>query len=112
MQSEILQGHECETAAPAIRDLYGCNSSRDQEACLEFDGLVIDRCPAYYLKNGFDIGFAIQVYNWREKGFLPYAGNWMEQPHKIVEICGFMDRLLSYKMKNELETRTPDHGGD
>ena len=94
-----MEGHECGTAAPAIREIMGCDGPKTGSTHLEFQGAVIDRCPAYYRRMAGDMSFAFEVYSWREKGFLPYPGNWLDQPNKIVEICNFMEQLVAEKMR-------------
>jgi hypothetical protein len=77
--------------------MFGCD--RPTAPRLEFQGLVIDRCPAYYMKGAEWTQFAFQVYSWKEKGILPYSGGFLEQPNIVVEICDFMDHLVAEKMR-------------
>lgn len=97
-----MRSHECQTAAPAIREIMGCDKPKPEHQCFKFDGMVIDRCPGYYLKRGI-IQFAYELYNWREKGVLPYPGGYLDQPNRIVEICNYMDYLLAEKLKRETQ---------
>ena len=101
MQSELVKSHDCETAAPAIREIMGCDKPKAVDQCFKFDDIVIDRCPGFYLKNGI-IKFAYELHNWREKGLLPCRGGYMDQPNRIVEICNYMDYLLAEKTKREI----------
>lgn len=104
MQSELVKSHECETAAPAIREIMGCDRPKPESSCFKFDGIVIDRCPGFYLKEGGLIKFAYELHNWREKGFLPYPGGYLDQPNRIVEICNYMDYLFAEKIKREIKS--------
>lgn len=68
---------------------------------LEFEGIGLDRCPGYYSRESLFLNDAFNVYAWRDKGFLPYSGTWMEQPNRIVETVELIDRLVSWNIARE-----------
>ena len=41
----------------------------------------------------------VKVWRWSKKGFLPYAGGWMEQPWKAIKICEVFDNIYNEKVK-------------
>lgn len=45
----------------------------------------------------------VEIWNWREKGFLPFSTSWMNHPNFMVEAIGFMDYLMSVKQEKELK---------
>ncbi len=104
MQSELSRSHDCETAGPALREILGCDKPRARECAFEFGGYVIDRCPAHYTKSASGwILWANEIYGHREKGIMPFVGGYLDQPNKIVEMCGYLDYIFSEKLK--METR-------
>lgn len=56
------------------------------------------------MKEGGLIKFAYELHNWREKGFLPYPGGYMDQPNRIVELINYMDYLFAEKIKREMKS--------
>lgn len=64
-------------------------------------GYRFNRCPNFYLRESEFIREAMEVFAWREKGFLPYPGTWSEQPNRIIEVLEFMEHLIHHKAAAE-----------
>ena len=80
----------------------GCDEPLPPERQWEFQGIRFDRCPNFYLREGFGFAqHAIELYSWREKGFLPYPGPWMDQPNIVIEMIEFIDKLVAEKYDSE-----------
>lgn len=84
----------------------GCDKPIPKGMRFSVAGISIDRCPNYYLKDSGEFtSEAFEMHNWREKGILPRAGGWTDQPNKFVEICNFLDFLFGYKQRHESRKR-------
>lgn len=100
MQSDLAAGHDCKTAAPAIREQAGCDAPIPEALRFKFAGIAIERCPAFYLRGSEPfLKTAFNWYSWRDKGFLPTHGGYEDQPNKYVEICDFIDMLMGEKTR-------------
>lgn len=64
-------------------------------------GYRFNRCPNVYLRESEFINEAFEVLAWREKGFLPFPGTWIEQPNRVLECLIFMESLIHYKASAE-----------
>ena len=97
MRSDEIKSHDCDSATESQRREWGCEGPSAQ-AEWEFEGLKMDRCVGYYANHSPEwVRFMFQVFNWREKGILPYHGPLMDQPHLIVEAVDYMDYLFGIK---------------
>lgn len=94
LQPHQVKGHDCSTADAATREAMGCDAPLPAPR-LEFEGIELDRCPGFYLRNAGYLNWAFSLYRWYEKGFLPYPGTWLEQPNIVIEVIEFIDRLAA-----------------
>lgn len=101
MQSDAIKGHDCETASAEIRRAKGCYEPLPEHLRWQCMGHTFDRCPNFYLRESAFIQESLEVYAWREKGFLPFPGGWIEQPNLCIEVLEFMDQLVHYKASAE-----------
>jgi len=99
LQSELAKSHDCQTAGPLIRSQLGCDEPLLKELSFSVDGIFIDRCPAFYLKNSNFAYEALEMHGWREKGILPFPGGYLDQPNKYVETMNYLDYLFSLKLE-------------
>lgn len=102
MRSDLLRSHDCATADPATRQMMGCDSPVEEGLEWECLGLRFDRCPAFYETDPDFVKDAMQIYNWREKGILPFPGALVDQPAIVLEVCSFLDVLVTERQNQEL----------
>jgi hypothetical protein len=83
----------------------GCDEPLPPERQWEFQGIKFDRCPNFYLREGgLFAQQSLELYTWREKGFLPYPGTWTDQPNIVIEVIEFIERLCLEKHESERKT--------
>lgn len=98
LQKEALRGHDCKTASREVRRLMGCDEPLPNPWV--FDGLTFERCPSFYVKSSW-LTHAFEMYNWIEKGFLPFPGTYLDQPNKVIELVNYIDFLMGEKASAE-----------
>ena len=59
----------------------------------KIEGYEVDRCPAKYITP--EVMFYLLGYQNYQKGILPNAGGWLEQPMKYFQAMLLIDRLVS-----------------
>jgi hypothetical protein len=71
--------------------------NRRSKGCYDYDtktfridDFKLDTCVGNYVK---DIGYYIDIFSQYEKGMLPFKGTLGQQPNKIIEIFGLIDRV-------------------
>ncbi|OGW80010.1 MAG: hypothetical protein A3G33_08085 [Omnitrophica bacterium RIFCSPLOWO2_12_FULL_44_17] len=96
-----MQGHDCSTANPEIRKLYGCDEPLPEDRCWQFGGYIFDRCAHFYLKNDALVRDSIEMFDFMEKGYLPYPGSYLNQPNKAIETYHFIVFLIGKKQVAE-----------
>lgn len=102
LQSDAVRGHDCETASPEVKKLKGCDERLPEHLQWQFMGFKFDRCFNYYLRESSDfVQEAMDIFSWREKGFLPFQGTWLDQPNKVIEVLSFMEQLIHFKTTAE-----------
>lgn len=95
MRPDLLKNHECETASLELKKLKGCEEALEEYYQYEILGYRFDRCPNFLLRNQEWVYEYLEIWKWREKGFLPFGINsWLELPNKTVEILNFIDHLI------------------
>lgn len=99
LQQEAVKGHDCRTASPAVKRLMGCDEPLPVPWV--FDGLSFERCPSFYLKDASWSGDVFEMYNWIQKGFLPFPGTFLDQPNKTIELVNYIDFLTGEKANAE-----------
>lgn len=105
LQSDYLKGHDCETAQAPLQKSEGCLESKPKHERWTFDGYEFDRCPAYYVKRAEEwLQDAFGIWRWKNLGFLPWPGTWMDQPNKVIEVLGYIDYLMEIKIKSGRKT--------
>lgn len=107
MRSDEIKSHDCDSATESQRREWGCDEP-SVAAEWEIDGLKMDRCVGYYTKHSPEwVSRMFQIYNWRDKGILPYPGPLIHQPHLIVEAIDYMDYLfgIKYAPKNQKRSK-------
>ena len=71
-----------------------------------FDGEHTLRCPRRpYLDNSSWYNHLLEVYGWREKGFLPNPGTWRDQDQRFVSICAVIDKAKADADDEERQVR-------
>ena len=77
------------------------NGQQEQRYCdkdsptplFEFDGELFFRCPvSFILEESF---IALNEFSFFSKGFLPVAGGWEDQPHKIMQQMLIIDSAFN-----------------
>ena len=107
LQAEYAKAHDCETASPSLRKQEGCDAPKPQHERWVFDGLSFDRCPHYYLKRAHVwLQEAFEIYRWKQSGFLPQPGSWLDQPNLFVEVIEYIEYLIGVKQKSEQQAIT------
>lgn len=101
VKAEALRGHDHETASELVKALNGCEKPVDEGCEWEFGGYVFDRCPAFYVNDSEYVQDVFRLWNWREKGFLPFPGALMDQPNVYLEAMEYMDYLITERQKIE-----------
>lgn len=111
MKSDALKAHDCRTADATTRELMGCDKPVEPGNEWEFMGYKFDRCPAFYFDDPLFVADAMQIYNWREKGVLPYPGALVDQPAIILEVCDLMDQLIAERQQESIAQMTKNGKG-
>ena len=90
-----LSKHDCNSASEDLKRQKGCEADLAEDDCYEVLGYRFSRCQNYYLMRVPWVWEAIEIWNWKEKGFLPYEGSWLKQPNLYIEIIEFIDKIVS-----------------
>jgi len=101
VKAEALRGHDHETADEKVRAIYGCDKPVEPGSEWKFGGFIFDRCPAHYVQDASFSNEVFSLWNWREKGFLPFAGGMLDQPVIYIEAMDLMDFLVTELKKTE-----------
>ena len=85
----------CQSCQPHQKIQWGCKAPA-AFATAHLDGEPLLRCPLRFkLENPAWFVTAYQAWHWREKGFLPNAGSWQDQPFKFSQLCDVIDSAMS-----------------
>ena len=101
MQAELAKSHDCKAAGEGLRKMMGCDEPLPEHLQWEFDGIKFERCANFYINEARWLSDAFEIYNWAQKGMLPYPGSFWDQPNKVIEICNYIDFLIGEKARVE-----------
>ena len=86
---------------PRLQIENGCKRDSPVPDRWQIGEYTFQRCPGSIVtRQSYEY---IAAYNWREKGFLPNPGGWMEQPAKFVEAMGIIEREITRESKERME---------
>lgn len=103
LQSESIRARDCETATKSQREIYGCDNAlpKGSPGIWQYNEIIFDRCHCFYLNDVQFRNMAFEIFNWSEKGFLPYPGTWLEQSNKTIEIINLVGLLQTERWERE-----------
>lgn len=97
MFADTIRAHDCKTADEGLKSMMGCDAPLPLAFEYEALGFKFNRCPNWYVERSPDVYEYLEIWNWREKGYLPNNGSWLDLPNKICEALGFLDHLVGEK---------------
>jgi hypothetical protein len=92
--SDSIKNHDCETAETGLKQLYGCDEPLQKGLEYELRGYKFNRCPNWYARQALWVSELIEIWEWKEKGFLPVEGTYLDLPNKLYELLVLVDHLI------------------
>ena len=81
-----------------IRKVKGCVNPTKKNV-YAYENVKFKKCPANFLNNSVS-DYMTMFLNY-EKGIMPYSGCLMEQPYKVFEIFGIIEKYRRVKSKDK-----------
>lgn len=96
----LFNDTSCHKCNKQLQELRGCKKDLPQEVTLSGTDVRVRRCPVSQVT---DVEHArLEAYILFEKGYLPNAGGWLDQPVKFTEMMLLIDALVG-KFQKEKE---------
>jgi len=81
--------HDAEPAGYTVHCWYCDGRGVGCEHCEGAGRLPVPRCPTRCRTP--DVLLALEAWRWRQDGFLPGAGTWLDQTDQFLDVCRILD---------------------